>query len=378
MKKKVLSVVLAGMMSVGLAACGSSNQNAASTEKAAAAASATDATTESAGNAAVAETGESSSEIKYADNAVVINVGYENAVTEPAAKAAEKWKELVAEKSGGTIDLELFPNSTLGKKNDLIDQMLLGQNVITVADGAFLADYGVKDFGFFYAPYAFDNWDQLWTVLDSDWYSDLKDKLAQAGGIRVVSSNWIYGARDILSTKQVKTPADLKGLKLRVSSNDLSVKSFESLGATPVGMDMSDVYQAMSGKTIDAVENPITSLYNRSFQEVGKYLCKDEHILATSMWICGESFYSTLTEEQQKWLCEAADEAGLYNNDLYEDATTEAEKGMTDAGVTIYTPTDSEKKEWIDAAQPFFETADKTMGWTADLYSTVHAIADGK
>ena len=175
MKKKVLSVVLAGMMSVGLAACGSSNQNAASTEKAAAAASTTDATTESAENAAVAETGTSSSEIKYADNAVVINVGYENAVTEPAAKAAEKWKELVAEKSGGTIDLELFPNSTLGKKNDLIDQMLLGQNVITVADGAFLADYGVKDFGFFYAPYAFDNWDQLWTVLDSDWYSDLKD-----------------------------------------------------------------------------------------------------------------------------------------------------------------------------------------------------------
>ena len=206
----------------------------------------------------------------------------------------------------------------------------------------------------------------------------LQKSLAQAGGIRVVSSNWIYGARDILSTKQVKTPADLKGLKLRVSSNDLSVKSFESLGATPVGMDMSDVYQAMSGKTIDAVENPITSLYNRSFQEVGKYLCKDEHILATSMWICGESFYSTLTEEQQKWLCEAADEAGLYNNDLYEDATTEAEKGMTDAGVTIYTPTDAEKKEWIDAAQPFFETADKTMGWTADLYSTVHAIADGK
>ena len=313
--------------------------------------------------------------IEYADDAIVINVGYENAITEPAHQACEKWKELVAEKSEGTIDLELFPNSTLGKKNDLIDQMLFGENIITVADGAFLAEYGVKDFGFFYAPYAFDNWDQLWTVLDSDWYAGLKDQLAEAGGIRVVSSNWIYGARDILSTKEVHVPSDLSGLKLRVSSNDLSVKSFESLGATPVGMDMSDVYQAMSGGTIDAVENPISSLYNRSFQEVGKYLVKNEHILATSMWICGESFYQTLTPEQQQILCECADEAGLTNNELYEEMAETAEQGMIDAGVTVYTPTEEEKQAWIDAAQPFFETASETLGWSEGLYDTVHEIA---
>ena len=92
-----------------------------------------------------------------ADKKVSINVGYENAVTEPAAKAAERWKELVEKKSGGSIELKLFPNSTLGKKNDLIDQMLMGESIITVADGAFLADYGVRDFGLFYAPYAFEN-----------------------------------------------------------------------------------------------------------------------------------------------------------------------------------------------------------------------------
>ena len=328
------------------------------------------------GSAAVvrADDAESGAEIEYAADAIVINVGYENAITEPAAKAAEKWKALVAEKSGGTIDLELFPNSTLGKKNDLIDQMLLGENIITVADGAFLAEYGVKDFGFFYASYAFDNWDQLFDVLETDWYADLKDQLAAVGGLRIVTSNWIYGARDILSIKEVHTPSDLSGLKLRVSSNDLSVQSFQSLGATPVGMDMSDVYQAMSGGTIDAVENPITTFYNRSFQEVAKYLVKTEHILATSMWICGEDFYQTLSEEQQRILCECADEAGLYNNELYDEATAQAEQGMIDAGVTVYEPTEEEKQAWIDAAQPFFETAAKTMGWSEDLYNTVHAL----
>lgn len=212
-------------------------------------------------------------------------------------------------------------------------------------------------------------------MLDSDWYSDLCDQLAATGGIRVLSSNWIYGARDILSIKPIHTPADLAGLKLRVSSNDLSITSFTDLGATSVGMDMGDVYQAMSGGTIDAVENPISSLYNRSFHEVAKYLCKNEHILATSMWICGESFFSTLTPEQQQILMECADEAGLMNNDLYDEITATAEQGMKDAGVTIYELTDADKQAWIDAAQKFFAEATDTLGWSEGLYDTVKAIA---
>lgn len=249
--KKLLSLILASAMTLSLAACGGGSSNSGGSD--------------SSGGGANSSTPAASD-----GAAVTINVGYENAVTEPAAQACEKWKELVAERSNGTINLELFPNSTLGKKNDLIDQMLMGENIITVADGAFLAEYGVKDFGFFYAPYAFDSWDELWKVLDSDWYADLCDQLASAGGIRVLSSNWIYGARDILSIKPIHTPADLAGLKMRVSSNDLSITSFTDLGTTSVGMDMGDVYQAMSGGTIDAVENPISSLYNRSFHEVAR------------------------------------------------------------------------------------------------------------
>ena len=160
----------------------------------------------------------------------------------------------------------------MGKKTELIDQMILGEPMITVADGAFLADYGVPDFGIFYAPFMFDTWDEEWSAIDSDWYRGLCDELAQKASIRVLSSNWVYGARNILSVKPVTLPEDLAGLKLRVSSNDLSISSFNSLGASSVGMDMGDVYQALQAKTIDAVENPITPLANRSFQEVAKYL----------------------------------------------------------------------------------------------------------
>lgn len=310
-----------------------------------------------------------------AGDVVTIQVGYENATSEPAAKAVEKWKELVESKSNGTIKMELFPNSALGKKTELIDQMILGEPMITVADGAFLADYGVPDFGIFYAPFMFDTWDEEWSAIDSDWYRGLCDELAQKASIRVLSSNWIYGARNILSVKPVTLPEDLAGLKLRVSSNDLSISSFNSLGASSVGMDMGDVYQALQAKTIDAVENPITPLANRSFQEVAKYLVEDEHILATSMWICGDTFFQSLTADQQKILTEAADEAGLYNNELQEAAETDARQKLLDAGVTITTLTDEQKAKWIEAGQPFYDIAGETLGWSDGLYDTVKEAA---
>lgn len=308
-----------------------------------------------------------------ASDAVVIQVGYENNTSEPAAIAAEKWARLVDEKSGGTLKLELFPNSALGRKVDLIDQMVMGENIITVADGAFLADYGVRDFGIFYAPFMFDNWEEEFAAIDSVWYAQLCDKLASAAGIRVLSSNWIYGARHMLTKTPVINPEDLSGVKLRVSSNDLSIVSFEKLGVAPVGMDMGEVYQALQTGTIDGVENPITSLANRSFQEVAKNLVLDGHILAVSMWICGNDFYNSLSDDHKRILTESADAAGLYNNELQEEGEKAATKLMLDAGVTITTLTGEQKEQWKAKARPFFDIAADRLGWSKGLYETVKA-----
>ena len=159
---RLAALTMAGVLAAAsLTACGGgstgSTTAAGTTESAAAADSAADTT------AAQADAGTEPA----AGDVVTIQVGYENATSEPAAKAVEKWKELVESKSNGTIKMELFPNSALGKKTELIDQMILGEPMITVADGAFLADYGVPDFGIFYAPFMFDTWDEEWSAIES-------------------------------------------------------------------------------------------------------------------------------------------------------------------------------------------------------------------
>ena len=85
---------------------------------------------------------------------------------------APKAQEIIKEKSGGKMAIEIYPDSQLGDKSSLIDSMLLGENVCTLADGAFYADYGVPDFGIVFGPFLFDSWEQVWKLVDSDWYKE--------------------------------------------------------------------------------------------------------------------------------------------------------------------------------------------------------------
>ena len=232
---------------------------------------------------------------------ITLQIGFENSMSEPIGQALAKWQELVAAQGDGSLVIELFPDSQLGNKTDLIDQMLLGEPVMTLADGAFFADYGVPDMGIVFGPFLFENWDQCWTLIESDWWNEQCAQL-EALGLKMVAANWAYGARHTLTTKQVKTPADLAGLQIRVPTNQIQTKGFEYLGATPVGMSLGDVYTALQQGTIDGGENPLSTLYGRKHHEVAKFLCLDGHVLNFTNWVCSADWFNSLTAEQQTLL----------------------------------------------------------------------------
>ncbi|MBE5809088.1 MAG: C4-dicarboxylate ABC transporter substrate-binding protein, partial [Clostridiales bacterium] len=123
-----------------------------------------------------------------AASAEVLQVGFENSLSEPVGQGMVKWQELLAERDVD-LTLELFPDSQLGNKTDIIDQMLLGEPVMTLADGAFFADYGVPDMGIVFGPFLFDNWDQCWKLLESDWWAEQCAKLNDMG-LKMVAANW--------------------------------------------------------------------------------------------------------------------------------------------------------------------------------------------
>ena len=306
-----------------------------------------------------------------ADAEVTLQIGFENSISEPIGQALEKWQQLVDEKGDGSLKLELYPDSQLGSKNELIDGMTLGEPYITLADGAFYADYGVPDFGLVFGPFLFDNWDQCWTLIESDWYKDMCTQLEDKG-LKIVTSNWKYGERHTLTTKPVNTVDDLAGMKIRVPGNQIQSIGFDVLGATSTGMDLGDVYQALQTGTIDGAENPLATLYGRKLHEVAKYLILDGHVLNFTTWVMSADLFNSLTPEQQELLVSTGEEAGLYNNDLVDESNDEYLQKMKDEGVTVVEPTEEVLDGFKEKAAAFYEKGD-TFGWSDGLYDTVRA-----
>lgn len=300
---------------------------------------------------------------------VVIQIGYGNNPGEPLDLAVNEWKKLIEEKSNGSMKVEIFPSSQLGSKNDLIDQMLAGDSVITLADGAFYADRGVPDFGIVFGPYLFDSWEDCWNLTESSWYKQQSDKLEEKG-LKLLTSNWIYGARHTLTTKPVRTVADLKGMKIRVPNNTIQIKGFEVLGATPTPMALGEVYTSLQQGTIDGLENPLPVLYNGKFYEVAKYLTLDGHVKNFTTWICGTEFFNSLSSEQQQILMETGNEAGLYNNKIQESVTAETLEKLKAEGVEII---EVDSEEFKKASESFYSLPEFTSTWSEGLYDTVKA-----
>lgn len=304
---------------------------------------------------------------------IVLQVGYENNPGEPIDLACHEWQKIIEEKSNGTMKIELFPSSQLGKKTDLIDQMMAGAAVCTLADGAFYAERGVPDFGIVFGPYLFNTWEDCWKLTESDWYAEQSKKL-EANGLKIISSNWIYGDRHTMTKKPVKVPADLKGMKIRVANSMVFIKGFECLGATPTPLALGEVYTALQQGVVDGLENPLTTLEGGKFQEVAKYVILDGHIKNFTTFVVGTVFFNSLTAEQQKILLESAHEAGLYNNSIQSEKEAEARAKLETAGVAFYTPTAAEKKMFQDAALQFYSYPEIAGNWTPGLHETVKAI----
>ncbi|MDD3347982.1 C4-dicarboxylate TRAP transporter substrate-binding protein [Oscillibacter sp.] len=343
--KRAVASFLTLAMTLSLAACGSSSEQSASGGEAA----------------------------KPAAEKIVIQVAHENNPGEPVFVAGEEWQRLVAEKSGGTMEIELFPSSQLGSKTDLIDQIIMGEPIITICDGSFLAEYGAPEMAIVSAPYVFESWDQCWKLLDSDWWQE-ESALLEENGIHIVTANWMFGERNIMTTKPVRTFEDMKGMILRTPNTPSYMKAFELMGAAPTAMAIGDCYTAMQQGTIEGLENTFTTLYGLAFHEVAKYVTLTKHVKMPSQWICSQTWWDTLTADQQTILMEAGDEAGLMNNDLQMNGTEDIMSKLEETGVEIIDLSDTERAKFAASVAPLYEDPTITAGWRHDLLGYIQNL----
>lgn len=296
---------------------------------------------------------------------VTIRVAYENNPGEPLDQVMKHWQELIAERSGGEIALELYPSSQLGSKQDVTDQAIMGLNVVTITDVGFLADYE-PDVGVLFGPYLTDDMDKLFAIYDGEWFAEKRESLRQKG-VHIVIPNLLYGTRHLISKRPVRTPEDMRGLKVRVPNNIMQIRSFEAMGATPTPMPLGETFSALAQGVIDGVENPVSVLYGQRFHEEAKYLNKIGYITNTAMFVGGEAFFSTLSEPHLQIVHETGYEAGLYSQQLMTSLDDELIGKMQAEGVEVV---EVDTEPFRALTQPVYESFPE---WSDGLYEEIQA-----
>lgn len=228
---------------------------------------------------------------------------------EPYHDGFLKWAERVDKRTNGALKIEVFHSAALGKEEDIIEQMRQGANIGQNTDAARLGNY-VPGIAVVNGPYFAETLEDVAKLRNAPTMRKYQDELASKHGLRVVCFNWAQGYRHVFSNKPVKTPDDLKGLRIRTPPAPIWQESVRAIGATPVAMAFGEMYPALQQRAIDGVELVYNNIPGGRFYEVLKYVSETRHILLINFQVVGSRFFDSLPADHQRALTEECDRAG--------------------------------------------------------------------
>ncbi|WP_339760411.1 TRAP transporter substrate-binding protein [uncultured Hoeflea sp.] len=246
-------------------------------------------------------------------------------------KASVKFAEELKARTAGRIEVEVFPNESLGKEIDLINGMQLGTVDLTIT-GESLQNWAPMA-ALLAVPYAYKSIEHMDEVASGEIGDKIKAQIIEKAQIRPIA-HFARGPRNLTSNYPIKSPDDLQGLKMRVPNVPLFVDVWKALGANPGPMAFSEVFTSLQNGTIGAQENPLALIRSANFNEVQSHVNLTEHVRSWIYLTIAESTWGKLSPEDQTAVMEAASvaqdyERGLFNESLEADRKYLEEKGMT-------------------------------------------------
>ncbi|MBO8163599.1 MAG: DctP family TRAP transporter solute-binding subunit [Brevibacillus sp.] len=290
---------------------------------------------------------------------VTLKVGHTLADTSHYQKGLEKFKELVSSKTNGTVEIEIFPNGSLGGERDMVEGLNVGSvDMVLTSTGpmsGFVPEVTVVDL-----PFLFKSAEHAHKVLDGEIGQQLLEKVDAQLGVKSLAW-WENGFRNVTNNKRpIEKPEDLKGLKIRTMENDIHMDAFNALGAQPTPMSFTELFTALQQGVIDGEENPVPIIMTSRFYEVQKYLTMTRHFYSPSLLLVSKAKFDSLTPEQQKALEEAALEAAKYERQVVQEMDNEYLSQLKEKGMEIIENPDIEP--FVQAVQPVYEKYEAQFG----------------
>jgi C4-dicarboxylate-binding protein DctP len=286
-----------------------------------------------------------------AQTPIVIKFSHVVAADTPKGRAAEFFAKKASELTKGKAKVEVYANSALYKDKEEMEALQLGAVQMLAPSLAKFGPLGVKEFEVFDFPFIFDNTPELHKVTQGPIGAAMLAKL-EPKGIKGLAF-WDNGFKSFSANTPIKTPADLKGKKLRIQSSKVLEEEIRSVGGLPQVMAFSEVYQALQTGVVDGTENPISNLYTQKMHEVQKYLTLTEHGYLGYAVIVNKKFWEGLPADVRGQLEQAMKEATVYANKLAQEMNdSDLELVKKSGKTTVYTPTKEERLAFKKAMAP--------------------------
>ena len=275
----------------------------------------------------------------------------------------------VGEKSGGSIEVQTFGSSQLGKDKELLQKLKLGQVDFALPSSVMSSVDAV--FGIFEMPYIIKDRDHMRRVQGE--MMDTFQGAANDNGYHIVglAEN---GFRHITNNiRPINTPEDLEGIKLRTPNGEWRVKMFQEYGANPTPMAFSDVFTALQTGVIDGQENPYAQIASAKFQEVQEYLSITGHVYTPAYILASQKHFGGHSDEVKAVLSDCAAETQTFTYEKAAELETELLEVIKEAGVEV---NEADKDAFIEASKPIYDAFAAEVDGGQEMIDAVLALGN--
>jgi tripartite ATP-independent transporter DctP family solute receptor len=273
----------------------------------------------------------------------------------------------IEKRTDGRYHIDVYPSSQLGKEADINQGLTLGSVDIIISGSSFAAK-SFPRIGVTYYPYTFRNPEHLLAYTKSDIFKELTKGYEEKTGHHIVAVSY-YGTRQTTSNKPISSCADMQGLKMRVPDVPAYLAMPRACGANTAPIAFAEVYLALQNGTVEAQENPLTTIEAKKFYEVQKYIVLTGHIVDHLNTIISKSLWAKLSDEDRQIFVEVTQEAAARTTKKIEAHEAELVQFFKDKGLNV---TEVNKQDFIDAVHK--NTTFEQYGYQKADWDAIEAI----
>ena len=291
---------------------------------------------------------------------ILIKFAHVVAENTPKGLMAIKFKELVAERMGDKVVVEVYPNSQLFGDDNVLEAMALGDVQLAAPALSKFSRY-TDELALYDLPFLFEDLNAVDRFQQSDEGQAMMASTEKKGlkGLGYLHN----GMKQISSSKPLRVPQDAKGLKFRIMSSDVLEAQFKALEATPLKKPFSEVFTLLQTKAIDGQENTWSNIYSKKFHEVQPYITESNHGLLDYLVVSSTDFWGGLPEDIRGELETALDEAIAYGNQIAREKDEEDKQAIIASKRSeVIELTPEERAQWVQVMKPVWKTFEQEIG----------------